>query len=108
MNITWSPPLPENQNGIITDYTVNITNIDTGEYRVIVTPNNTLSVLSLQPHTDYEIIIYALTGGGDGPATIPITVRTHEDGKTCICALHFTDCHLIHTIYLYSTHTWPD
>lgn len=85
MNITWSPPLPENQNGIITHYTVNITDLDTGAYDIIETPSNTLSVLSLQPHTAYGIIIYASTGGGDGPATIPITVQTHEDGKPCIC-----------------------
>jgi len=87
VNITWSPPLPENQNGIITHYTVNITDLDTGAYDIIETPSNTLSVLHLQPHTAYGIIIYASTGGGDGPATIPITVQTHEDGKTMhLCA----------------------
>lgn len=87
VNITWSPPLPENQNGIITNYTVNITDLDNGGYDITVTPNNTLFVSSLQPHTAYEIVIYASTSGGDGPATIPFAVQTHEDGTFGMCTL---------------------
>ena len=46
-----------------------------------VTLNGTSFILDeLKRWTDYRIWVHAGTSVGDGPASSPITIRTHEDG----------------------------
>ena len=89
LNVSWSPPLPEHQNGVITNYTIIITDLDDENEIDYVILNHSLTVSSLDPHTAYGITVFAATSSGIGPQTDALTVHTHEDGKltlllTCI------------------------
>ena len=78
--LTWDAPPVEGQNGIITGYTVNITELETGEVSAIFTESNSLTLYSLQPFTTYGFLVSAETVVGRGPATRFVSVTTQEEG----------------------------
>jgi len=82
--LTWDPPPPEDQNGPIVGYVINVTVIETGEMFQLTSSTNTLSVASLKPFTHYVCIIAARTSVGLGPFSTTVTVMTPEDGKTLL------------------------
>ena len=78
--LTWDAPPVEGQNGIITGYTVNITELETREVSTMFTESHNLTLYSLQPFTTYGFLVSAQTVGGRGPATHFVSVITHEEG----------------------------
>ena len=79
--LSWEPPLQEDRNGIITQYTVNIIEMETGMLLQLVTDNTTVTAFSLHPHYTYSCTVAAETSVGLGPYTSPRAVRMPEDGK---------------------------
>ena len=91
--LTWSPPLPEDQNGDITGYIINVTVVETGERFQLFSETNSLTLHSLRPYTTYICVIAAVTSAGVGPFSTTFVVRTPEDGKEqCIymCVFHYS------------------
>ena len=82
--LTWSPPPTADQNGVITAYTVIITNSDMSERDVYVTNMTTITVASLNPYTTYEYSVAANTTVGIGPYSINLAFQTVEDGKCLV------------------------
>ena len=79
--LTWDAPPVEGQNGIITGYIVNITKLETGEVSTMFTESHNLTLYSLQPFTTYGFLVSAQTVAGSGPATLFVSVTTHEEGR---------------------------
>ena len=79
--LSWEPPLPEDRNGIIINYTVNITEMETGTQFQLVTDNTTITAFSLHPHYTYSCTVAAETSVGLGSYTTPRPVQMPEDGK---------------------------
>ena len=86
--LTWSPPNYEEQNGVIIMYVINVTVQETGEHFQLTSNTTSLEVTNLKPYRTYVCIIAAATSVGLGPFSIPVTVRTPEDGK---CAYKITN-----------------
>ena len=78
--LTWNAPPAEGQNGIITGYTINITELETGDVSTMFTESHNLTLYSLQPFTTYGSLVSAQTVAGRGPATHFLSVTTHEEG----------------------------
>ena len=79
--LSWQPPAPENQNGIIVHYIINITEMETGRLLSFTTVNTTtLSVPTLHPFYTYTCIVAAVTVG-IGPYSATVEVELPEDGK---------------------------
>ena len=79
--LSWQPPAPENQNGIIVHYIVNITEMETGRLLSFTAVNmTTLSVPTLHPFYTYTCIVAAVTVG-IGPYSATVEVELPEDGK---------------------------
>lgn len=83
INIKWSPPTPEDRNGVIRKYLINIT----GKFEDILQPtlilesyNTSILILDLYPNSEYTISVSAFTIGA-GPFTSELSVTTLEDGK---------------------------
>ena len=101
--VSWNPPLLQDQNGIITHYTVTITNLNSGNTLEHTVFNNSLEVYSLDPHTEYEVYVLAATTAGSGPPTVPLSVHTQEDGNyLCIKELHMS----LYYVLFCSTNPW--
>ena len=78
--LTWSPPPPEDRNGIIRKYLINISAVESGEHFYQLTSNTTAVVVDgLHPYYTYSCIVAALTVG-TGPFTEVSTVQLPEDG----------------------------
>ena len=80
--MTWEPPPPEHQNGIIIAYVVNVSVEDND----IIPQQYSTSALSvalvgLHPYSLYMVAVAAQTGVGRGPFSNSITIRPPEDGK---------------------------
>ena len=88
--VTWDEIPGLDQNGIITDYEVQIEPLDFPA-DIFVDPLNTSSLLivvtGLQEYVFYNISVRAYTSVGPGPYSDPVTERTLEDGNVPLC--HF-------------------
>lgn len=76
----WDPPPPEEQNGIVRQYTITMLEVETGEAIITVSSANSLTVSTLKPYTTYVCSIVAETIAA-GPSSQILQVQTQEDGK---------------------------
>ena len=98
LTLSWQPPAPENQNGIILHYIVNITEMETGIVFSYTAVNTTIfAVPALHPFYNYTCIVAAVTVGV-GPYSAPAVIQMPEDGKHAILtqSIHFTTVLYIH------------
>lgn len=77
--LTWTAPPYESHNGIITEYVVNITEVETGDMYKLVSQTASIIVQSLHAFYSYECTVSAVTVA-EGPYTEAVTARTLEDG----------------------------
>ena len=80
IQITWSQPLPEEQNGIIQSYIVNITVAETGHHFQLTTNQTTITAERLHPFYNYHIFVAAVTVA-TGPSTEVYSLQTPQDCK---------------------------
>ena len=80
IQINWSEPLPEEQNGIIQSYLVNITVAETGQHIQLTTNNTTITAENLHPYYNYHISVAAVTIAA-GPYTELHSLLTPQDGE---------------------------
>ena len=83
VSITWQPPIPEGQNGIITSYTVLLTELPTNTtFTYQRNGSHTETVITgLHPHYDYRYAVAAATSVGLGPFSAPLILTTQQDGE---------------------------
>ncbi|XP_025828813.1 tyrosine-protein phosphatase Lar isoform X1 [Agrilus planipennis] len=79
--VRWEPPPADRSNGNIVYYKLQRVDAGQSDSEATVIKLNATSFLldELKPWTEYRIWVLAGTSVGDGPASYPITVRTHED-----------------------------
>ena len=80
ISLSWDPPPPREQNGIIREYRINISEVETGGVLYFVSVGTQLDVSMLHPFYTYEWVVSAYTIG-NGPYTDISTLMTPEDGK---------------------------
>ena len=81
LQLTWTAPSPELQNGIIVGYSSHIMQVGDNETLEFNTTLTTLMITSLSPYTHYTWRVAARTAIGIGPFSAPVTQRTLPDGK---------------------------
>lgn len=81
ITLKWETPC--RPNGIITNYTINITNIDTGEEQLNSTKSNATNetIQGLMPYRNYTISISGNTIAGGGNYSDPLEVTTAVGSK---------------------------
>lgn len=85
VNISWSPPLVRDKNGIIRLYKIRLRlgDSDAGSY---TTSQTRLTISSLLPYHVYTFTVVAITVY-HGPESNPLEFRTLEDGVSSIKSL---------------------
>ena len=83
VELSWNPPRPDEQNGVIVYYIVNITAIHPymGETFQQNCPMVSCNVSQLYPYHTYQFTVSAVTIA-PGPYSETSTVTTLETGKT--------------------------
>ena len=80
--LSWNQPVPEDRNGNIIGYIINVTNLDNEMVHQFTTGlTSSLIVPNLQPFTFYECTVFARTSVGIGQAPAMVITQTNEDGK---------------------------
>ena len=80
--MTWQPPPPEHQNGIITAYVVNVSLEDNDTIvQHYTTSSPSLTLVGLHPFSTYMVVVAAETGVGRGPFSSGLRIYTPEDSK---------------------------
>ena len=93
VTIFWDPPSPENQNGVIIAYAINLTTVGSGDVSQYSSSTDNITIPSLNPFTSYTFTVAAQTSAGTGPfTTISTTVMTLEDGNFQLC-IPWPCCH---------------
>ena len=79
--VDWDPPSPEDRNGPIIGYVINVTVVQTGEFLQFFTNVSHFTLTSLQPFTTFICVFAAQTPVGTGPFSRNYVVTTLEDGE---------------------------
>ena len=90
--LRWLPPLMEDVNGVVTHYTVNVTELETGG-RVVeqfFTMEMNVTVESRHPFYRYRYLVAAETSVGLGPFSDPNVIHMPEAGGLCTIAMSCT------------------
>lgn len=82
--LQWEPPFPEDRNGPITGYRINVSMVERGETFSITSVTPHLHLDMLLPYTTYVFTIAASTEVGYGPYSIAISIRTLEEGRAAL------------------------
>ena len=90
--LVWQPPVTPN--GVLTSYEVyyagvsSVNPVPASFYQPlsvnISTPNTSIELLNLVPHSNYTISVGAFTSAGPGEYSEQIEERTEEDGECFI------------------------
>ena len=80
IELSWSPPPPQNHNGEIIGYNITVTATSTGITFTVFSVANSTVIGTLTPFTTYIYSVAAVTGAGTGPFSSPSTVTTAETG----------------------------
>lgn len=81
---SWTPPLPEHQNGHIISYSISVIALDTGSTQQYSVSTTDVTITGLSPFTTYTCVVAARTSVGVGPVTSVVTVTTNEDGNASL------------------------
>ena len=89
LTLRWQPPPPEDRNGVITQYVVNITGLSVARQEpfVLHTTETSIVVGLLHPLYTYACEAAAVTSVGQGPYR-SITSQLPEDGKHIYFAIY--------------------
>lgn len=79
--LSWEPPNAEDRNGIIRQYNINVTEMETGTLLQLVTDNTAITAFPQHPNYIYSCTVAAKTSIGLGPYTFPRVIQMPEDGK---------------------------
>lgn len=80
LSFTWEAPSEEDRNGIIREYRINVTELETGREFQMVSSTTSISVSSLRPYYTYQWAVTAFTVG-EGPFSAVQSILTPQDGR---------------------------
>ena len=83
---SWSPPPTSDRNGVIREYRVNVTEVETGTVFTQTTTTTSITFQSLHPYYNYRCVISAYTVA-IGPYTVVFSIRTPQDGEFLLKSL---------------------
>ena len=84
VSLLWEELSPEDHNGVITGYTVTISDLDdlSGSTEVsFFTEFLNITIPDLSPYTTYGLLVTAHTDVGPGPSSDLHTIQTMEEGS---------------------------
>ena len=79
--LSWSPPLPEERNGIISGYIITVTRRGTDSQLQIMSTTTNITLNRLIAFTSYLVTVATATSAGLGPPSSQLTFTTDEDGN---------------------------
>ena len=85
LRMSWEEPPAGEQNGLITNYIINMTVVETGESWHFMTTETSIELQSLHPFYTYNFLMAAATVNGTGPYSSVFTIQMPPDGEYNCC-----------------------
>lgn len=82
--LSWQPPLPEDQNGVIIEYIVRTVDIGNSQTTEDQTTETNSTIRRLIYSQKYNFTVAAMTIIGRGPFSDPVTIISSGRSK-CVC-----------------------
>ena len=84
--VQWHEVPAVDRNGVILTYTITYQSLTTKHNGSITVnyPEHQKNVTHLQDYTNYSMRVYASTEKGNGPASYPIVIITHQEGELSV------------------------
>lgn len=101
--LDWDPPPPDEINGIIIQYVINVTVVGSSSTFQLISNSSSIFVLDLKPYTTYICTIAAVTSVGIGPFSSPLPFSTPQDGKNYFIVYNYSIIIIIVILYLISS-----
>ena len=86
ISLSWSPPPASGTNGVIREYRINVTEVETQRVFTLTSTTTSIAIQSLHPYYTYSCVVSAYTVGY-GPYTTVFNITTPEDGE-CELPMH--------------------
>lgn len=83
ISLMWIPPASEHQNGVIIQYIINVTVVETGDMFQL-TSNATNVTAILMPFTAYIFLLSAENSIGYGPFSEVLSIQSEEAGRVLL------------------------
>ena len=80
IQLSWSPPPTEHQNGEILEYRIRTVEVETGREMQYSSTSTSMTVSPLHPYYSDQCRVAAVTTAGIGPFTTVVEQRTYQDG----------------------------
>ena len=101
LSLAWEEPQEEDRNGIIRQYHINVTEVNTRRQFQVVSTTTSISISSLHPDYTYQWTVAAFTIGL-GPFSISETISTPEDGGLTTEFYETMICYILSSLVLTS------
>lgn len=86
VELTWIPPLEQEQNGFIEEYVINITR-EGNSLDQVVSVMTSLAISNLSPYTNYSFSVAAVTVGvGPFSPEVTVTMPEHGEKDSVVCS----------------------
>ena len=79
IHLTWDPPSPDLQNGIVRLYLINLTEIETGMQTQYTINQTQITIENLHPFYEYNLTVAAVTVS-EGPHSSVVSITTDQHG----------------------------
>ena len=81
LRLTWEEPPAEEQNGVITSYSISVTILETEERLSFTVAGTRFELHNLHPFYMYSVTIAAATVNGTGPYSAVFSIQLPPDGE---------------------------
>ena len=89
ISVSWDPPPIGDQNGVITNYSIIIANLNRTNSSTIVVTNTSFTAVDLEEFEAYNISVAAMTAIGLGPFSDVMRSQTLAHSKYLVCTCVF-------------------
>ena len=83
VHLTWDPPNPMQQNGIVKFYVINLTEVESGMQARHSINQTQITIENLHPFYTYNLTVAAVTVS-EGPHTEVVSIMTDQQGLEII------------------------
>ena len=87
--LQWTPPIPQDHNGVIREYRINVTALNTFNFHEVIVTGTTAVIVSLFPSFTYHLSVSAHTVA-TGPYSPPVTITMPQDGESVTALMGVT------------------
>ena len=109
LGLSWSHPEADSINGVAKNYVISIKEMALGKIVTVLvgSKSSAYNLTGLLPYKNYSLGIAVMNSAGTGPFSLPIQIRTKEEGSRCQIFSFFSIFFHLFSFFLIFFHFFP-